>query len=402
MLCPGMHGWNQMLGRHTHGPAFFNDPWSGFYQLGAAFFTQVGRRRVVTSPSLSFASCMCERLHLVQLLLLVTLSQYLSSACPITALPTITVTTTNSYSNITRRRTRTHTHTHTHSHTHAHARTTHTHTHIHTHTHTHLHTHTHTQAHVTQFTEFGWHFVANASGQTNGGCSGLAQHGTGAAAHPDGNEGNTAVNATTSAPPPPPCLTYAALADSDAKDFSLVVVNTGSAPGTLSVGLAGEFDLLCGVGLQVRCNQRMSLVSYTLLHSHEHLHSPYSDSDVSFFLLVFLFLCLLSSDVPLLSLALALARPPAAMAINRDGLLCPTVRRGCSVRGWRRWWWCWCWCWWCCCLVFGSVDTRCSPRVRHHIELPLGRGGGVGQLHRAATHAVCTAPQSVVVDASGR
>jgi hypothetical protein len=130
--------------------------------------------------------------------------------------------------------------------------------------------------------------VANASGQTHGGCSGLAQHGTGAAARADGNEGNPkqAANATASGPPPPPCLTYAALADSDAKEFSLIVVNTGSAPGTLSVGLAGEFDSLCGVGLQVRCNQRMSLVSCTLLHSHDHLHSPYSDSDVSFFLLV--------------------------------------------------------------------------------------------------------------------
>lgn len=40
MLCPAFHGWNQNLGRHNHGPAFFNDPWSGFYQLGAPFFTQ--------------------------------------------------------------------------------------------------------------------------------------------------------------------------------------------------------------------------------------------------------------------------------------------------------------------------------------------------------------------------
>eukprot|EP00039_Didymoeca_costata_P033394 m.42146 g.42146 ORF g.42146 m.42146 type:complete len:1030 (+) comp9849_c0_seq2:322-3411(+) len=40
MLCPAIHGWNQNLGRHNHGPAFFNDPWSGFYQLGAPFFTQ--------------------------------------------------------------------------------------------------------------------------------------------------------------------------------------------------------------------------------------------------------------------------------------------------------------------------------------------------------------------------
>ena len=33
-------GWSQTLGRHNHGPAFFNDPWSGFYQLGAAVFSQ--------------------------------------------------------------------------------------------------------------------------------------------------------------------------------------------------------------------------------------------------------------------------------------------------------------------------------------------------------------------------
>ena len=40
MLCPFIHGWSMNLGRHNHGPAFFNDPWSGFYQLGAPFFTQ--------------------------------------------------------------------------------------------------------------------------------------------------------------------------------------------------------------------------------------------------------------------------------------------------------------------------------------------------------------------------
>jgi hypothetical protein len=28
------------LGRHNHGPVFFNDPWSGFYQLAAPFYTQ--------------------------------------------------------------------------------------------------------------------------------------------------------------------------------------------------------------------------------------------------------------------------------------------------------------------------------------------------------------------------
>lgn len=91
MLCPFIHGWSQNLGRHNHGesramavavgvglsiasssigpppcshlcnrafilirtyrcvrrtaccwtgPAYFNDPWSGFYQLGAPFYTQ--------------------------------------------------------------------------------------------------------------------------------------------------------------------------------------------------------------------------------------------------------------------------------------------------------------------------------------------------------------------------
>ena len=40
MLCAFAHGWSQNLGRHNHGPAMLNDPWSGFYQLGAGFFTQ--------------------------------------------------------------------------------------------------------------------------------------------------------------------------------------------------------------------------------------------------------------------------------------------------------------------------------------------------------------------------
>lgn len=40
MLCPAFHGWSMNLGRHNHGPAFFNDPWSGFYQLAAPFYTQ--------------------------------------------------------------------------------------------------------------------------------------------------------------------------------------------------------------------------------------------------------------------------------------------------------------------------------------------------------------------------
>ena len=33
MLCPAFHGWSMNLGRHNHGPVFFNDPWSGFYQV---------------------------------------------------------------------------------------------------------------------------------------------------------------------------------------------------------------------------------------------------------------------------------------------------------------------------------------------------------------------------------
>ena len=40
MLCAFAHGWSQNLGRHNHGPLMLNDPWSGFYQLGAGFFTQ--------------------------------------------------------------------------------------------------------------------------------------------------------------------------------------------------------------------------------------------------------------------------------------------------------------------------------------------------------------------------
>ena len=40
MLCAFVHSWSQSLGRHNHGPAMLNDPWSGFYQLGASFFTQ--------------------------------------------------------------------------------------------------------------------------------------------------------------------------------------------------------------------------------------------------------------------------------------------------------------------------------------------------------------------------
>ena len=40
MLCAFVHSWSQTLGRHNHGPLMLNDPWSGFYQLGAAFFSQ--------------------------------------------------------------------------------------------------------------------------------------------------------------------------------------------------------------------------------------------------------------------------------------------------------------------------------------------------------------------------
>ena len=32
--CPLFHGWSQNFGRHNHGSSYFNDPWSGYYQLG--------------------------------------------------------------------------------------------------------------------------------------------------------------------------------------------------------------------------------------------------------------------------------------------------------------------------------------------------------------------------------
>lgn len=32
--CPLFHAWTQNLGRHNHGSMMFNDPWSGYYELG--------------------------------------------------------------------------------------------------------------------------------------------------------------------------------------------------------------------------------------------------------------------------------------------------------------------------------------------------------------------------------
>eukprot|EP01052_Picozoa_sp_SAG31_P048439 SAG31_NODE_10135_length_1179_cov_1.191667_2_plen_168_part_01 len=34
------HAWTQNLGRHNHGSTYFNDPWSGYYELGAPFWAQ--------------------------------------------------------------------------------------------------------------------------------------------------------------------------------------------------------------------------------------------------------------------------------------------------------------------------------------------------------------------------
>eukprot|EP01084_Bolivina_argentea_P175665 304162_1 len=39
-LCPIAHSWTLNYGRHMHGGATFTEPWSGFYQLGASFWTQ--------------------------------------------------------------------------------------------------------------------------------------------------------------------------------------------------------------------------------------------------------------------------------------------------------------------------------------------------------------------------
>lgn len=38
--CPLFHGWTQNLARHNHGSSYFNDPWSGFYELSAPFWMQ--------------------------------------------------------------------------------------------------------------------------------------------------------------------------------------------------------------------------------------------------------------------------------------------------------------------------------------------------------------------------
>jgi hypothetical protein len=38
--CPLFHAWTQNLGRHNHGSMMFNDPWSGYYELGAPFWAQ--------------------------------------------------------------------------------------------------------------------------------------------------------------------------------------------------------------------------------------------------------------------------------------------------------------------------------------------------------------------------
>ena len=38
MLCPAFHGWSMNLGRHNHGPVFFNGPWSGSYRASGAIY----------------------------------------------------------------------------------------------------------------------------------------------------------------------------------------------------------------------------------------------------------------------------------------------------------------------------------------------------------------------------
>ena len=38
--CPLFHALTQNLGRHNHGSMYFNDPWSGFFELGAPFWAQ--------------------------------------------------------------------------------------------------------------------------------------------------------------------------------------------------------------------------------------------------------------------------------------------------------------------------------------------------------------------------
>lgn len=76
-----------------------------------------------------------------------------------------------------------------------------------------------TQSHVTQFTEIGWHFVGNASGQT------------------------TCATGT-------PCLTYASFSDQTRTNFTFVAVNTGFRAENVTLRLAGEFEGLCGYNLQ--------------------------------------------------------------------------------------------------------------------------------------------------------
>lgn len=40
ILCPIAHSWTLNYGRHNHGHCTFIEPWSGYYQLGAPFWTQ--------------------------------------------------------------------------------------------------------------------------------------------------------------------------------------------------------------------------------------------------------------------------------------------------------------------------------------------------------------------------
>ena len=40
IICPLSHAWTWLYGRHNHGTALFMQPWSGHFQLGAAFWTQ--------------------------------------------------------------------------------------------------------------------------------------------------------------------------------------------------------------------------------------------------------------------------------------------------------------------------------------------------------------------------
>ena len=41
IICPLSHAWTWAYGRHNHGTALFIEPWSGYYVLGGAFWTQV-------------------------------------------------------------------------------------------------------------------------------------------------------------------------------------------------------------------------------------------------------------------------------------------------------------------------------------------------------------------------